>query len=276
MPTNYVIAPVESVKIGAEGAAEGACVDLGSVKEVVFSKQSSVEYATSSKYHGAKMEAVEFDPEAKLSIVGEEITLANIALALGATVDGTELVSDGGGGAITPKTAYVRGWVMDGAKKILHVRRIVIQPGSELKLGRDQQNYKLDCDCLVDQDSADGYKLFKFADDDTDAVAPTVSSVSPADAATDVAIAANITVTFSEAVRSSDVNTRTIIVHDDAGTVVAGAVTLSADGTQAVFNPTSDLANSTKYHVVVVAGIRDVAGNALAATSSTEFTTVAA
>lgn len=273
MATNYVIAPVKSVKIGAEGAAENACTDLGSVKEVVFSKESSVEYATSSKYHGAKMEGVEFDPEAKLTIEGEEITLANIALALGATVDGTELVSDGGGGPITPKTVYIRGWVMNGAKKILHVRRLVVMPGSELKLGRDQQTYKLECDCLVDQDSVDGYKLFKFADDDSDVVAPTVSSVDPADAATAVAVGSNITVVFSEAMRSSDVNARTIIVHSDAGAVVAGTITLSADGTQAVFNPTSNLSAATKYHVLVVAGIRDVAGNALAATSSTEFTT---
>ena len=112
----------------------------------------------------------------------------------------------------------------------------------------------------------------------TDTTAPTVAAFSPADAATGVAIASNIVVTFSEAIQRG---TGSIILTDAAGTVIetfnaATSSLLSISGTTLTINPTSDLAYSTNYFVTFASGnIKDSAGNAYAGITTYDFTTIA-
>lgn len=98
----------------------------------------------------------------------------------------------------------------------------------------------------------------------TDATVPTVSSTSPAAAATGVARNANITATFDEAMDAATITDVTFTLTQGA-TPVSGAV--SYLGTTAIFNPTSDLAASTVYTATVTTGAADLAGNPLAATA---------
>jgi hypothetical protein len=106
-----------------------------------------------------------------------------------------------------------------------------------------------------------------------DLTPPTVSSTSPADSAIDVAIAANVTATFSEAMNSSTISATNFTLYQ-AATPIAGAVSYS--GNVATFNPTSDLANNAVYTATVTTGATDLAGNPLAASKIWSFTTVAA
>lgn len=106
-----------------------------------------------------------------------------------------------------------------------------------------------------------------------DTTAPTIASVSPADAATGVAVGANIVVTFSEAMRADTMNTSNIFVAKDDGTIVAGTLTYNSGTFAATFDPTSNLAAVSNYNVIVTTGCRDAAGNALANPSVTQFTT---
>jgi hypothetical protein len=94
-----------------------------------------------------------------------------------------------------------------------------------------------------------------------DSVVPTVSSRTPGVSASNVAINTAITVVFSEAMNTSTLNTTNITVSGG----VTGAVTTTS--TSATFTPSALLANSVTYTVSLGTGIRDVAGNALAATS---------
>ena len=105
-----------------------------------------------------------------------------------------------------------------------------------------------------------------------DITAPTISSTAivPADAATGIALNANITASFNEAMDAATITTETFTLTQ-GGAPVAGAVTYV--GTTAVFNPTSDLAASTVYTATVTTGVKDVAGNALAAAKAWSFTT---
>ncbi|MHB1117346.1 ice-binding family protein [Sideroxydans sp.] len=101
-------------------------------------------------------------------------------------------------------------------------------------------------------------------------VAPSVSLTAPLTAATGVAINANITAIFSEAMDVATITTTTFSLSQGA-TAVPGAVTYS--GTTAVFNPTGNLAVSTVYTATITTGAKDLAGNALAATKTWSFTT---
>ena len=105
----------------------------------------------------------------------------------------------------------------------------------------------------------------------TDTTRPTVSSTNPVTGATAVPVAADVTATFSEAVKSVSTTTFTL----KAGTAsVAGTVTLS--GTTATFNPSASLANATEYTATITTGVTDLANNVLAANYVWNFTTGAA
>lgn len=98
-----------------------------------------------------------------------------------------------------------------------------------------------------------------------DTTPPTVVSVSPANAATNVATSSMITATFSEPMLPSSINATSFVV-----TGVTGLVTYS--GSTAIFTPASALAADTTYNVMIT-GVQDSVGNALAADYVWSFTT---
>jgi hypothetical protein len=111
-----------------------------------------------------------------------------------------------------------------------------------------------------------------------DTTAPTVTGTSPAAGATGVAVTANVTGTFSEAMDASTVTPATFTLTTGATTVPA-AVTYNSTGLVATLNPDADLAAGTTYTATIrggTSGVKDVAGNALAADRTWTFTTAAA
>jgi len=108
-----------------------------------------------------------------------------------------------------------------------------------------------------------------------DSTAPTVTVV-PADAATGIAVTANVVWTFSEAIDAATITSSNfMLIKASDGTVVAGALS-SASGNEVItFNPTSSLDTTTAYIAIASSNVKDVAGNNLAANSITNFTTSA-
>ncbi len=113
----------------------------------------------------------------------------------------------------------------------------------------------------------------------TDTTAPTVTTFTPTDEATNVTVDSNIVLTFSEAIARGTGN---IVLKTSTGTVIAtyDAATssnLSISGSTLTINPTADLSNNTGYTVEFAAGsIKDLDGNSYDGTTSYNFTTVAA
>jgi uncharacterized protein DUF4082/Big-like domain-containing protein len=92
-------------------------------------------------------------------------------------------------------------------------------------------------------------------------------------------VATNVkpTVTFSEAMTASTINSTTITLMDGS-TTVAASVAYNAANNTATLTPSSALSNSKTYNLVVkggASGVKDVAGNALAANVTVSFTTAA-
>jgi hypothetical protein len=117
----------------------------------------------------------------------------------------------------------------------------------------------------------------------TAAVAPTVSSTTPADGATGVSIAVLPTVTFSEAMLPSSITATNVKLLDSTGTAVAqaaGSPALAANGLTATITPAANLAQGKTYKIQVVGGatgVLDLANHGMAATytQTTGFSTVA-
>ena len=98
---------------------------------------------------------------------------------------------------------------------------------------------------------------------------PTVSSTIPANNATGVALNSNITINWNEAVDCTTVTTSTVTISP------ASALTKSScSGSQAVFT-TGGQANSTLYTVTATTGVKDTAGNPMAANYVFSYTTSA-
>ncbi len=108
-----------------------------------------------------------------------------------------------------------------------------------------------------------------------DTTAPTVTGISPPDGVTGVAPATNVTASFSEAMAASTITSATFTLKAGAATVAA-AVTYNGTDRVATLNPDADLAAATVYTATVRSGstgVKDAAGNALAADRTWTFTT---
>jgi len=106
-----------------------------------------------------------------------------------------------------------------------------------------------------------------------DVTPPTVLSVIPANNATTVATSIHPSLTFSEAMNVSTINTTNFTLKQGS-TAVAGTVAYS--GTTVTFTPTASLLANTVYTGTITTGAKDAAGNALASIYSWSFTTAAA
>jgi hypothetical protein len=109
-----------------------------------------------------------------------------------------------------------------------------------------------------------------------DTTPPTVSSVSPAAGATGVATTTAVSATFSEAMNAATIGTSTFELRDAANVLVASNVSYDAPTLTARLTPTAVLAASQTYTATVrggSTGVKDAAGNALAADWTWSFTT---
>ena len=104
------------------------------------------------------------------------------------------------------------------------------------------------------------------------AVAPTVVSTTPADAATGISVAVAPTVTFSEAMLASSITATNVKLLDDTGAAVAqaaGSPSLSGNGLIATITPAASLTQGKTYKIQIVgggAGVLDLANHGMAST----------
>lgn len=87
-----------------------------------------------------------------------------------------------------------------------------------------------------------------------------LSTISPADDATAVAVGSNIVLTFNNKILRE-----AVVVTSAAGVIVAGTKTWDADGKILTFKPTTSLSAATTY-IVTIAGVADIYGQSLAPT----------
>jgi O-glycosyl hydrolase len=103
--------------------------------------------------------------------------------------------------------------------------------------------------------------------------APMVSSVSPTNQSTGVAVTSAITATFSEAMNPSSITGSTFTLTPQGGSPVTATVSVSVDGLTATLTPAGQLGYNTTYNATITTGVQSSLGAALAANYSWTFTT---
>ncbi|MDP4263601.1 MAG: Ig-like domain-containing protein [Bacteroidota bacterium] len=109
-----------------------------------------------------------------------------------------------------------------------------------------------------------------------DVTPPTVTSVSPVNNATGVAVSSPVSAIFSEALTASTVTNSTFQLKDAANNIIAATVTYNATTNTATLTPSAALSSSTVYTATITggtSGVKDLAGNALASNFTWSFTT---
>jgi uncharacterized protein (TIGR03437 family) len=105
-----------------------------------------------------------------------------------------------------------------------------------------------------------------------DLTPPTVISTVPTTGAINVPVNFGLSATFSEAMNPLTISTATFTLMQGS-TAVPGTVSYS--GVTAIFNPLSALSQDVLFTATITTGVRDLAGNALAANYVWTFTTAA-
>jgi len=101
---------------------------------------------------------------------------------------------------------------------------------------------------------------------------PTIFSVSPSNNASSIELSQAINVYMSEAIDASSVTTSSVTLRTANGSSVAANVSLNSTNRITII-PTSDLAYETTYTITISTAVKDIVGNALANTYSSNFTT---
>lgn len=103
-----------------------------------------------------------------------------------------------------------------------------------------------------------------------DTAKPTVVSTTPAQNGVAVGTNSAVSITFNEPIDSATLNSQTFTLKKDGTTAVTGSITTV--GSTALFKPTDDLSIGASYTATVTSGVKDLAGNALAAHYTWDFT----
>ena len=131
----------------------------------------------------------------------------------------------------------------------------------------------------IDFDHADWADAKLTCGSTADTTPPTVTGTSPANGATGVATSITPSATFSEAIDPTTVSTTTMTLTNQAtSAAVAGSVAYNGTSHTATFSPSAALAAGTTYLARLKggsSGVKDLAGNALAADATWTFTTAA-
>jgi hypothetical protein len=106
-----------------------------------------------------------------------------------------------------------------------------------------------------------------------DTVKPTVTGTLPANSAIGINYS-TASATFSEAIQATTINSSTFSLKDNTtGLLILGAVSYDSATRTASFTPTAKLNRATVYTATITTGVKDLAGNALAADVTWSFTT---
>jgi hypothetical protein len=147
-----------------------------------------------------------------------------------------------------------------------------IKDGDEVDMGTSPTDADSDHDGIDD-----GVELQNGTDPlNPDVTPPTVALTAPANSAVDIPENNPIVITSSESLSAKSINADSITVYkgmlEGSAPAVLGKIRLSNDGSQLIFTANELLADYTDYKVVVD-GIRDRAGNPIAAPYSFQFKT---
>lgn len=275
-----------TLKVGAYGAAEGSAVDVGLIKGGVKISHEETQYDVKvDQYIGTVKKAIT-DEGMKVTLSMAEVSLANLAVAFGyplTAVDGGTF-SFGAKTSVTERTLYINPkGPGTGNAKITLWRCVPTGKTSPAYTKEKETLVDVEFDVLVDTSKTAEQRFGKWEQTSSDSTPPTVALSTPADGGTVTkATLGTVTWTITEA---NAVDENSIIYGDTfsiintttpaSAALVAGSIAYSAVAKTVTFTPSVAWNASDTFQAIVTRGLKDVAGNRLAAIKVEQFSVTA-
>ena len=277
------VAAANTVKVGAYAALEAAAVDVGLTDggvEIVVS--GDVKEIFCDQHLGAvAAPSVKEACSVKFSIA--ESSLANLAMAFGypvAAVSGSTLNLGGKSDLYDYRTVYINVKGPGPGTRKITIHKAKIKGDSSQKYQKDNVTMvPVEIMVLCDATKTLGEQFLSIVDTGLDSTPPTIAQTTPADGATTPKDAKGTvlwTITETNGVDWNSViygDTFQIINTTTPGSaaLVAGSVTYDASAKTVTFTPTSNWTASDTFQAIVSTGLKDAAGNRLAAPLIAQF-----
>ena len=287
MGTENIVVGVSSantIKVGAYGASEGASVSLGLTSGGIELEVSSETLDVFVDQHLGKVEQLTTQEGliARASIA--EASLAVLAAAYDqpvASVTGGTFTFGDKEDIRDYRTVYINSkGPGPGTRKITIYRAKIVGNSANAYKKDEVTLIPIEIHALADPTRTAGDRMFTVVDVGTDVVAPVVALTTPIDGGTVTHDTKGIVVwTITEA-NLMDTNTiiygSTFFIMDistpASPTLVAGSIVYSAAAKTVTFTPTSNWGAGKQFQATVTTGLKDAAGNSLAAIKLEAFT----
>jgi len=275
-----------SLKVGNYGAVEADAVDVGFITGGVKISHEETQYDVKPDQVIGTVKKFITDEGMKITLSMIEITAAKMALAFGypttAVVDGVFYF--GGKTSVTERTLFINPKGIGGGNAKLTIWKCVPTGKTSPAYTKGKETViDVEFDVLVDTTKTDEQRFGHFDPGTSDTTPPTVALSSPVDGGTVVKDAkTTVEWTITEA-NPMDENS---IVYGDtvqiinttvpaAAALVAGAISYNAATKKILFTPTANWTASDSLQAIISTGLKDKAGNRLAAPKIEQFSVTA-
>lgn len=266
------------ILVGAYGDVEADCRDVGITEGGVSYNYSTELYEASGDQFLSVIAVKKIGERLEVSYTIKEDTLENLALAWdlpdSAVDTNNNEITFGGDDTVNYRTLIINGPAPDGGTAKWELWKVVAMDIGETTYNKEGEALKeITMLVLEDTTKSKGQRFGKRSDVYDDTTPPAVSSVSPTDAATGVAVNTTVEWTFSEPIQMRDITAGNFNVVDASGSEVAGSLAYDKGTNKVIFTPDSDLASLTTYLAFVSGEVKDLAGNKMGSNYRTSFET---
>ncbi len=274
------------VKIGDCGAAIGAAADVGSVDGGVTFENAQEFFDVRTDDFLGTIRKHKTNEKMTVKFVLAEAQLENLAIAFGypTTAVVASVFTFGGNAVVTERSLYINGIGPSGGTRayVLH-KCVMVGSGVHSMKKDDKTMIEMEFEVLEDSSKTANERYGTMTDSGADTTAPTIVLTTPADGATVVkATSGTVLWTITET-NAMDENT---IVYGDtfqiintttpaSAVLVAGTIVYDSTAKTVTFTPTVVWNASDTMQVTVSTGLKDIAGNRLAAPKIEQFSVTA-
>ena len=290
-PANFVVglAQEATVKIGTYGQAEGAATDIGATEGGVDLVISRDYYQKMCDQEIGILGLVKTLEDCKLKFSMPEATLDNLRLAIdypaGALVG--SLLKFGGNETVNELTIYLNVLGPSGGTRKYTFHKVVALSCSHSYKKNEKTLYEVEFQILQDTSKAADEQLASVEDSGVDTTPPTIVLSDPADGGT---VTKDTTGTVEWTITEvGTIDENSIVYGDDddatfmiinttvpaTASLVAGSIVYDSATKKVTFTPTANWTASNTFQAIVTTGLRDMAGNHLAAVKIEQFSVTA-
>lgn len=280
-----------TLKIGAYGAAEGACDDVGATDGGVSLEVPREYYEKMCDQAVGVLDLVKTSEKCTVKLNLAEATLTLLSRALdydpSAAVSSSVLYA-GGNADVNYLTLFLTVTAPSGGVRVYHFWKAVCTGAGGHSYKKDDKTMiEVEFTIIQDTSQTADQQLFTVTDTGSDTTAPTIAMTTPADGGTvtkDAKGTVLLTITETNAMDENSI----VYGNGDGGTIqiinvttpgsealVAGSIAYDSSAKTVTFTPDANWTASDKLIVVVTTGLKDVNGNHLANTFIGSFSVTA-